>query len=553
MQKLTKKELFLTAFVLAIISIRLNYFGIYTYFTPRPQKLIEIVLATVVVFILFLFKNFKDESRPAKLGIGTLSLFALFSSYRIIYFYTANITEIPLSFALAFIGAFCAIFFLSFLFFKAIFETDSKAAVLSLVLMATLSVPLYNANAVSSYIAGASLIGITLLTFVNTEKLITFLKPCAITLLALCLLNGSFILLKNVNLPNHKLALNQNKNFKAAKTPNRDIYIFILDAYAGQRTLSYLGFDNSNFFNALRDRDFQVYKNMESNYNQTVVSIPSFLNADYIENIPYEKTAQAVSNAMLFKTAKKAGYKIYYINSWTSSFTITNGVIDEAYNITMSATEATTKLFIGKTLLKPNLKHTRSSKIFKETIALEKKLINKKGQKRLIFAHFLMPHPPYMFDENGNSIPSDKAYDIPRKKNNSELINKESYLEFLKYTNKTVLGFLDEIFAQNREKPIIIIMGDHGARLIEYPWNSKDNEYEFKNYYKYYFNTFIAYYNPDVEPKKDKTAPKSHVNFSRKFFNEVFGTSLKPAPDKHFYIYTPAKGFKKTGRIEAKY
>lgn len=555
MDKLTKKHiLFIIALILTIILIPLNYNNTKLLFIPYPLRITEIVLATGV-FGIFLYFSKLENTKEDILKTGTILLFAAFSCYKIIYFYTANITRIPLLTALCFILAFFGIFMSLFIFFKIVFNDKNKAVILSLIWILALSVRLYHPNAVPSYIGGFSFVGITVLTFLDTKKLIDFLKPCAITLLALCFLNGACTLL-NVKFEDKKFASNKKLEFKAQKTPKRDIYIFLLDAYAGQKTLSHLGFDNSNFTNSLKNRGFQVYNNMESNYNKTVLSLSSFLNADYIENIPFKTPAKAVSNSAFFKLAKKSGYKIYYINSWTMDFVITEGTIDEAYNSTKSASDDITELFIGKTLLMPPPKRQmkKRQKIFKQILAKAEDLIEQDDPKRLIFAHFLMPHPPYIFDENGNELPTKKVYDTNTTEPKGTVIKPESYIGFLKYANKTTLDFIDKIFAKNKEKPIIIVMGDHGARVVDYyPYEAEYLKEAEKNY-KYYFNTFLAYYNPDIEWKNEvKTCEKSLINFSRELFNNIFETGLKPAEDKHFYIYSEAINFKDVKSIEAKY
>ena len=57
-----------------------------------------------------------------------------------------------------------------------------------------------------------------------------------------------------------------------------------------------------------------------------------------------------------------------------------------------------------------------------------------------------------------------------------------------------------------------------------------------KWFLKAHFNTFLAYYNPDINKEYYKNT-NSLVNFYRKFANEVFGTDFQQLPDKKYYIY----------------
>ena len=58
---------------------------------------------------------------------------------------------------------------------------------------------------------------------------------------------------------------------------------------------------------------------------------------------------------------------------------------------------------------------------------------------------------------------------------------------------------------------------------------------ENKDLMKKHFNTFLAYYNPEMN-KADYKEVNSLVNFFRIFSNELFGLDNNILPDKYFYI-----------------
>ena len=76
---------------------------------------------------------------------------------------------------------------------------------------------------------------------------------------------------------------------------------------------------------------------------------------------------------------------------------------------------------------------------------------------KFYYAHILMPHQPFEYDENGNKM----SYEY------STLIKNDSYLKLLRYTNSMVIKTIQNILTNEKKKPFIIIQGDHGYRFLE--------------------------------------------------------------------------------------
>lgn len=506
-------------------------------------------ILSAIIFCVFLLypRIFKKENKQGvHLDIWTLLLFSLFSAYKIIYFYTLNITKIPFLFATGFILLFAILFLCLFLLFKAIFKNDNKSAILSLIWIFTLNIDVAYIENFYINIGIASFVSILALKFLNCEKFISTIKPFCAALLVFAAINGVYnYFLYNMQTKEHK---EQYSSTKPVKIPDRDIYIFLLDAHAGSRTLKHLRADNSKFFNKLKKSGFFVFEDMESNYNKTIISISSFLNMDYVQNMPYDTASDAVNNAKLLKMAKLSGYKIYYINSWPMDLHIKEGIIDEIYTSDHSVYESIMELFLGKSLLFHLFNKNDNTKKISDVFKYINSVI-KKDKKKLVFIHLLMPHPPYVFNENGNQNSGADYMDF--ETNGKRILNKKSYINYMKYTDTRVLDFIDEIFSKNR-RPIILIMGDHGARTVEFLQNEEKYENEIKKEYKYYFNTFLAYYNPDMQHELYNNSG-SLVNFYINFSNDIFGTKIKNVENKHYYLLEPITTISKLKSFEAKY
>ncbi len=482
--------------------------------------------------------------------MGQVFLFSIISAYKFIYLWAQNFTRISPLWALLFVFAVMALFYVFFFAFKVVLKDEAKSIIASLIAICVLSLNFNTMPAFVSVFIGLCVFGFVVIKFLDSKKVLDFLRPFGITLLVLSFLNAAgMVIRENFSLPNFsKAAFNSKKG--GLKNPTRNIYIILLDAHAGNRTLKHLGTNNDDFLKKLEDKGFIVFKDMESNYTKTVAAIPSFLNACYVQSLPYNTPSRAINKARLFALAKKVGYKIYYLNSWPMDIHIKRGVIDNFHTLGEDDFQTAAELFIGNTALyySINFNSENKAKEMQEAFDYADNVFSKSGSKHLFFAHFLMPHAPYVFNKDGeiNSDINDPMV------NDVFILNREFYLEYLKFADNKTLEFLDKIFAKGGEKPIVIIMGDHGPRLVDYYPNEEKYLEEAKKDYKYYFNTFLAYYNPDTRPE-DYANVKSHINFAINFQNEVFGAGLENVEDKQCFVTGAADSFKNLKYYNAKY
>ena len=144
-----------------------------------------------------------------------------------------------------------------------------------------------------------------------------------------------------------------------------------------------------------------------------------------------------------------------------------------------------------------------------------------------VFAHFLTPHPDYVFESNGDFLPLQEAV-------------KESletrYLDQLVATNNMVESVIDQLLADSAVPPIIILQSDEGP----YPdfnntfnWTqSQGNDLDLR----VKSGILNAYYFPGVDSSVFYPSI-TPVNSFRLLFNLYFGTNLALLPDKYYYWY----------------
>ena len=81
-----------------------------------------------------------------------------------------------------------------------------------------------------------------------------------------------------------------------------------------------------------------------------------------------------------------------------------------------------------------------------------------------------IPHKPYVFDENGDSI--DEYYQDFRQK--------ELYLQQLKFANEMTINTIDKILSNSERTSIIIIQSDHGERT-DVDWTEPSDQLNFSS------------------------------------------------------------------------
>ena len=513
------------------------------YFAPGKfsilLKVIELVFVLGMFFLLYKCK-LKKQFEDRKYSIISMFLFSLLANYKIIYLYVNNIREIPFYIFLPVLTAGIALFFLCYYLLKFFIRKRNVSIFISIILLFFLHFSLFSASQIKVfeilnidyYILIAAVLCVALLIkTVDISKVLDFSKRVIVILLIFSCFNlisdlfkyrfgGFFEFGKSINL-------------KSDKIPVRDIYFILLDMYSGKDTLDSLNFDNSEFYTSLKERGFEVHENFSSNYNKTTFSIPSVLNGDYIEDIPASTPSDSIDRSLMFNLARKNGYKICYLNSWPSQLNLKPEYYYKIYNsdkvVVFNSLSAFVKGSVLENLIsiKALPEDSGKDRFIGETLKI-------KG-KKLVFLHLLMPHEPYLYDENGNPNQSQALSDFSYS--GKHILNSKSYLGYLKYANKYTLDLVDSIWKSSSDKPIIVIFGDHGIRR-KYSDNGGKIISDDKDILNIYFNTFLAYYNPD---RAEKAKAKSLVNFFRVFINDVFGTSLQELEDKKFYnnYYSP--------------
>jgi phosphoglycerol transferase MdoB-like AlkP superfamily enzyme len=142
-------------------------------------------------------------------------------------------------------------------------------------------------------------------------------------------------------------------------------------------------------------------------------------------------------------------------------------------------------------------------------------------EPKFVFAHVVCPHPPYLFDENGQNISTDI-------KLNNVWDNKDYYLNQVKFVNKKTIEFIDGILEKSTDA-IIILQSDHGPSFLR---KDRDNpSAEFIQERGKILNAILM----DKKATNSLYPEISSVNTFRVIFNNVFKDNFELLKDSTFY------------------
>jgi Sulfatase len=332
-----------------------------------------------------------------------------------------------------------------------------------------------------------------------------------------------------------------------------DIYFIVFDGYSSSKCLKRnFGFDNSGVDTFLENEGFFVSKDSKSNYALTPLSIASTFNLNYLRPDLRKKKVDGkllvqglvtVYNSELPVALEKEGYEIHNY----SIFNLRNYPVyseqhakfrDAMIHLQTIAGRVNRDIgwkiaafdpFWTKAAASAQFEYDRKTRIQRYITGnlqkLESAIQEKNGGPKFVYAHLVIPHDPYFFDEKGNFNPQSIV---------GNRLRPELYVKQLIYSNSYLRRVVHELMNDTTRKKIIIIEGDHGFREYSDPAKMPD-----------IFCNLNAYYFPDKDYHLlyDSISP---VNSFRVILNKYFHKNFSLLPDRCVYIKTPNLAFEQT-------
>lgn len=404
------------------------------------------------------------------------------------------------------------------------------------------------------YIIGLVFVGMVLLYFTrkNIDLAINITKVVSVMSLSLTVLFIGKIVqydmeirkitTSNVSLPVITLSSPVDSN-------SVNIVYIVLDEYTRKdRLYNELGFDNSQFIDNLSEMGFNVLKKSRSNYCFTPYSLASTNNLNYLDTLVFlnevddERWLKVFINQnSVVRFLRSQNYKV--VSTKTSMFpgvhfsnsdlTIqNNNASDRLYDVSYSFWE-TTVFHPLLPYIYPDI-HVSKSKKHRQRLDdgfKSLKHLDFSSDKTLVYAHFLTPHPPFVYSDyrqNNTKIGFYPLYDVRTMSDSIWLTN---YLSQIKATNHRTIEMIRSLL-NTENPPVIILQSDHGARKYLY-LNKETNTYHSQFLMKYTNLSAIYFPDQDYSMLYDSM---SNVNTWRVVLNKYFKTDLEMLPDRNFEV-----------------
>ena len=388
----------------------------------------------------------------------------------------------------------------------------------------------------------------------DTHMVSQGVEATAVVLLAISVLN-----VVHVEWIHQQAEYNSAPRVSAAATPARkqpaitpdklpNIYYIILDSYVRSDILqSHFHGDNRDFLHYLRQRGFYIAEKSTSNYDQTIDSIPSSMNFEYLDGIAKKvgagtsdrnPLARYIANCRVREVVKSYGYRFiafpseYALMSLPSDLNVkTISGLSDFENALIDTTPLITyKVAFADSVLDMYAQH----RTFVLTEYANVPKANSIPGPFFAFVHFLAPHPPIVFDAQGHPLRGDPLEAKQRGRHwirSREFTDEDArrYAEEVTYLDTLTQKMIETILGTATRPTVIILQADHGPGYLPQTREDKpkmDLLQKFAILNAYYFpdQDYSALY-PTITP----------VNSFRLVFNHFLHTDYARLPDDHYF------------------
>jgi hypothetical protein len=323
-------------------------------------------------------------------------------------------------------------------------------------------------------------------------------------------------------------------------SPLPDIYYLIFDRYGDARTIqdSY-GYDNRPFYRYLQAKGFYVADSSRSNYIKTPLSLASSLNLTLLDDstlgaspdsTDWASSYRMLEHHRLGRFLQARGYTYVHAGSWWWP-TRRNAYAARKINsypwtprpVLVLLDSGLVHQFLYR-MRSPWLDDRRQQWNRVNLDMAELGTVPALPGPKFVFAHVLVPHPPYVFNRDGSFLTESDA---------NRHTDQQSYVNQLIATNTKITALIDHILSDSKTPPIIVLQGDEGP----YPLGTREGRFNWHGATRAQLleksGILNAYYLPGG--KSRLLYPSiTPVNSFRVILNEYFGTGLPLLPDNTY-------------------
>ncbi len=329
---------------------------------------------------------------------------------------------------------------------------------------------------------------------------------------------------------------------RPASTPP-DIYYIVLDGYGRHDVLQrWYGLDNTPFLEQLRARGFWVIDKAYANYPRTNLVLAATWNMEYVHTLfttdrEFLIAHQTVlTQSPVFASLRAAGYTLIQVEGtwdWSNMPEAVDMYVKPKpiswlgfQGHYLSRTPLRGLLYLSDSWITwPSIENHRA--LIRHALARLPEIATWPGPK-MVFAHIIAPHPPFVFTSDGSPRPVEHGFTLFDGKNypGSTIDYREGYAAQVRFLNRALLPVFDRILSASSRPAVILLQGDHGPGSMTDFQNWEESCLEER------FPILLALRLPGIAPPEREVL--TPVNLFRLVFNAYFGTDLPLLEDRAF-------------------
>jgi hypothetical protein len=264
-------------------------------------------------------------------------------------------------------------------------------------------------------------------------------------------------------------------------TPQRDIYLIVLDERPNGRVMrEVLRHDDSAFEDTLHALGFVIPREMQSNYTQTLLSLPSLLNATHLTQLTrdedetsrsYVVPSYLTENNRAARFLKSLGYRyVLFPSAWfpaTQDSPLADVVFDPWPEFSLATEARRTELrraVVRSTMLRRWSRTMSSDRSFDLRFMDGLRRMPADSAPTFVLAHSVLSHHPYYLDASCRTLERPLA---PKDVEDGQPVYRAARVAQLRCVDSLVVDVVTTLLRESRPEPVILVVGDHGTQYAD--------------------------------------------------------------------------------------